>query len=273
MLLLGSVVFGAHSNGHAEDITIPAGTPVFGELQERITSNPRRFKVGRLVQGNVWKDVVVDGHTVVQAGAPMELRIAEVDGSGVGGQGGQIEIMAISVIAIDGTAITLNGGYDQQGNDRYGLTRALSIILWPAGFLPGRRAVLDVGTVFDAAIPANTRITLPDGALPTLTLAELPDLEVDVVYAEINQREGALPLAITLCNRDFVRRADITSVNGESIRPVLVTMITSRRGNPCHEFRGRVNLEELSKHFSAGINRFSVTMSGAEADVVLNVEM
>jgi hypothetical protein len=34
-----------------------------------------------------------------------------------------------------------------------------------------------------------------------------------------------------------------------------------------------VNLESLQEHFKAGINRFTVTMSGAEASTVLNVEM
>jgi hypothetical protein len=114
---------------------------------------------------------------------------------------------------------------------------------------------------------------MPEGALPTLTLEESTDLEVEVVYAEINQREGALPLAISLCNREFVRRANITSVNDEAIRPVLVSIISSRRGNPCHEFRGRVNLEDLTEHFAPGINRFTVTMSEAESEVVFNVEM
>ena len=271
--LIGVLVLVSPSVAMSEDVLMPRGTPIFGELDERITSNRRRFKVGRLVQGHVWKDVVVDGHTLIPAGTPMDLRISRVDGSSVGGGGGKLEIMAISVTAIDGTEITLSGGYDQAGNNRYGLSRALSILLWPAGFLPGKRAVLDRGTVFDAAIPADTRITLPEGALPTLSLQDLPDLAVEVVYAEINQREGALPLQLTLCNREFIRKADITKVNDESIHPVLVSIIASRRGNPCHEFRGRVNLEDLTKHFSPGINRFSVTMSEVEVDVVLNVEM
>jgi hypothetical protein len=34
-----------------------------------------------------------------------------------------------------------------------------------------------------------------------------------------------------------------------------------------------VNLDSLRQHFKAGINRFSVTMAGVEASVVLNVEM
>jgi hypothetical protein len=34
-----------------------------------------------------------------------------------------------------------------------------------------------------------------------------------------------------------------------------------------------VNLEDLTKEFTPGINRFSVTMADVEASVVLNVEM
>ncbi|MBN1240428.1 MAG: hypothetical protein JXB36_18135 [Gammaproteobacteria bacterium] len=255
------------------ELVIPRGTVVFGELEERITSNGRKFRVGYPVDAHVWKDVVVDGHTVVTAGTPMVLRISKLSGSNVGGRGGSLEIMAVSVQATDGTEITLSGGYDQSGGNRYGLTRALSFLLWPAGFLPGRNAVLDVGTVFDAAIPADTRITIPDDAVPTLKLGSLPDLSVEVLYDEFGQREGTLPLALTLCNRGFTREASVTAVNEHAVRPILVAIISSDRGEPCHEFRGRVNLESLQKELTPGINRFSVSMGGAEADVVLNVEM
>lgn len=257
----------------AEDVVIPSGTVVFGELTERITSSERDFRVGYPVDGRVWKDVVVDGHSVIQAGTPMQLRISKLVSNNAGGRGGALEIMAISVKAVDGTEISLSGGYDQAAGDRYGLTRALSMILWPAAFLPGRRAVLDVGTVFDASIPADTRIRLPEGALPRLELQERPDLTVDVVYDEIDQKEGTLPLALTLCNRDFTRQASITAVNAVAVRPILVSIITGRRGTPCHEFRGRANLESLQKEFKRGINRFTVSMGGAQADAVLNVEM
>ncbi|HEX6996358.1 MAG TPA: hypothetical protein VF339_19665 [Gammaproteobacteria bacterium] len=146
-------------------------------------------------------------------------------------------------------------------------------LLWPAAFLPGQRAVLDVGTVFDASIPADTRITLPDDALPTLRLGDPPDLTVDIVYDEIDQREGTLPLVLSLCNREFTREASITSVNDATVRPILVAIISSRRGEPCHELTGRVNLESLRKEFRPRINRFTVTMAGVDASVVLNVEM
>jgi hypothetical protein len=258
---------------HAEELVVPQGTVVFGALDERITSNAGKFRIGYPVDGHVWKDVVVDGHTIIRAGTPIELRISELTGKSIGGGGGSLKIMAISVKAVDGTEISLSGGYDQVASDISGLTRALSTFLWPASFLPGRNAVLDVGTVFDSSIPANTRLKLPDGALPTLKLTPRSDLVVDVIYDDIDQKEGTLPLSLRLCNKEYTREAHITAVNDDDVKPILVSIIIGKRGEPCHEFTGRVNLESLREHFKPGINRFTVSMSGAEATTVLNVEM
>ena len=270
---LSAVTLAAPLLAGAEELVIPQGTVVFGELDERITSNGNKFRVGYPVDGHVWKDVVVDGQTVIEAGTPLELRISRLTGSGTGGRGGSLEIMAVSVKAVDGTVISLSGGYDQAANDISGLTRALTSLLWPASFLPGRNAVLDVGTVFDSSIPANTRITLPDGALPTLRLTARADLIIDILYDEIDQKDGTLPLSLSLCNRDFTREAHVTSINDAEVKPILVAIISGSRGDKCHEFRGRVNLESLREHFTPGINRFSISMSGAQASAVLNVEM
>jgi hypothetical protein len=272
-LLAGYLLFAAPALVFSAELVIPQGTVVFGELDERITSNGKKFRVGYPVDAHVWKDVVVDGHTVIAAGTPLVMRISELKESGTGGRGGGLEVMAVSVKAQDGTEITLRGGYDRAGEDRFGLARGVSMILWPAAFLPGRRAVLDVGTVFDASIPANTRVTVPDNELPTLRLTDRPDLSVDILYDDIDQREGSLPFELTLCNKPFTREASVTAVNDKEIRPILVTIISGKQGDPCHVFGARVNLEALREHFSAGINRFSVTMSGAVGTTVLNVEM
>jgi hypothetical protein len=272
-LLAGCLFLVAPALVLAAELVIPQGTMVFGEIEERITSNGKKFRVGYPVDGHVWKDVVVDGHVVIAAGTPMVMRISELRGSGTGGRGGALEIMAVSVKAKDGTEITLRGGYDQSGDDRFGLARGVSMILWPAAFLPGRRAVLDVGTVFDASIPANTRVTVPENELPTLKLVDRPDLSIDILYDEIEEREGSLPFELTLCNRPYLREASVTAVNDNEVRPILVTIISGKQGDPCHVFGARVNLESLREHFTAGINRFSVTMSGAVATTVLNVEM
>src|SRR5262245_21088980 len=141
-LLLGVLAVAAPALACSAEVVIPQGTVVFGELEERVTSNENKFRVGYPVDAHVWKDVVVDGRTVIRAGTPLVMRIRDLDSRSAGGHGGSIEIMAVSVKALDGTEISLKGGYDKSGADRTGLTRALSYILWPTGFLPGRQAVL-----------------------------------------------------------------------------------------------------------------------------------
>jgi len=272
-LLAGCLLLVAPILAFSAEVVIPRGTVVFGELEERITSNENKFRVGYPVDSHVWKDVVVDGHVVIPAGTPMVMRIHKLKGSGTGGRGGALEVMAVSVKARDGTEITLDGGYGESGNDRYGLARGLSMILWPSAFLPGRRAVLDVGTVFDASIPADTRVRVPDDELPTLRLGVLPDLSVDVLYDDIDQRDGTLPLELTLCNKPFTREASVTAINEAEVRPILVSITSAKDGKPCHVFQGKVNLQSLREHFKPGINRFAVTMSEAVASTVLNVEM
>jgi hypothetical protein len=272
-LLAGCLFLVAPALVLAAELVIPQGTVVFGELEERLTSSAKKFRVGYPVDAHVWKDVVVDGHTVIAAGTPMVMRISKLKESGTGGRGGSLEVMAVSVKAKDGTEITLRGGYGQAGDDRYGLARGVSMILWPAAFLPGRRAVLDVGTVFDASIPANTRVTVPANEVPTLTLTERQDLSIDILYDEIEDKEGSLPFELTLCNKPFTREASVTAINEKEVRPILVTVVSSTRGDPCNVYGARVNLESLREHFEPGINRFSVTMGGAVATTVLNVEM
>ncbi|HEX7237328.1 MAG TPA: hypothetical protein VF405_10230 [Gammaproteobacteria bacterium] len=272
-LLSVFITLAAAPLARAEELLIPQGTVVFGQLDERITSNANKFRIGYPVDGHVWKDVIVDGHTIIRAGTPIELRISRLAGKSVGGQGGALQIMAVSVKSVDGTEISLAGGYDQSAPDISGLTRALSMFIWPASFLPGKNAVLDVGTVFDSSIPANTRIVLPDGELPTLKLVPRADLVVDVLYDDIDQKEGTLPLSLRLCDKEYTREAHITAVNDDEVRPILVSIIIGKRGESCHEFTGRVNLESLKEHFKPGINRFTVSMGGAQATTVLNVEM
>src|SRR5262245_64828760 len=106
----------AATHARAEELVIPQGTVVFGELDEKITSNANKFRIGYPVDGHVWKDVVVDGHRIISAGTPIELRISRLEGKNIGGVGGSLQIMAGSVRAVGGTESSLAGGYDGSGS-------------------------------------------------------------------------------------------------------------------------------------------------------------
>ena len=73
-LLAGCSFLVAPTLAFSAELVIPRGTVVFGELEERITSNGNKFRVGYPVDSHVWRDVVVDGHVVIPAGTPMTMR-------------------------------------------------------------------------------------------------------------------------------------------------------------------------------------------------------
>jgi len=99
------------------------------------------------------------------------------------------------------------------------------------------------------------------------------DLAVEILYDEIAQGAGTLPMRLTLCNRGFVQKAEIAAVNDKSIRPILVALVSREQREDCYLYGARVNLDSLTKHFRKGINRFSVSMGEVTSDIVLNVEM
>ena len=57
-LMLPSTVF-------ANTVTVPAGTRVFIQLDQLVTSKKKHNPPGSFVDAHVWRDVVVDGKTVV----------------------------------------------------------------------------------------------------------------------------------------------------------------------------------------------------------------
>jgi hypothetical protein len=254
-------------------VFVPAGTVVYGELEEKITSSARKFRVGFEPLGHVWRDVTLNGVTIIEAGTPLELRISRLDPRGIGGRGGEVEISAVSVESVAGEKIMLRGGYGQDPGDRTVLTQALSAIVWPTAFLPGRRAVLEEGMVFDTHIPADTYVEVPDDAVPTVNLHQPSGLTVIVKYDELNRRADVLPLEISLCGMAWNRNIEVTHVNDREVKPILVTVLGRRNIDSCYIAEARINLEALSGHFDKGINRFSVSVNGVTEDVVLNVEM
>ena len=59
-------------------VTVPAGTVIYGELVQEVTSKKKDFSEGDIVQTRVWRDVVVDGQVVLEAGSPMLSEISEL---------------------------------------------------------------------------------------------------------------------------------------------------------------------------------------------------
>lgn len=272
-VLSGCSLFLASFGAMAASLLIPADTVLFGQLDEEITSNTRKFRVGFEPYGHVWKDVVVAGITVIEAGTPLELRISRLEPRGVVGRGANIEIMALSVEAVDGTEITLRGGYGERTQNRSGITNIVGAFLWPARLVPGKRAKLEEGLVFDMEIPTATYIEVPDDAVPTLVLTTTSGLSVEIDYNDFALREGEVPLDIRLCEYNWTNDVEVTAVNDRKISPLPVTVTGRRFIDGCDVADGSVDLDDLTKHFDRGINRFTVRVGDQVGEVVLNVEM
>ena len=271
-LLAGSLLLAATSAWSATAF-LPRGTIIYGQLAEEVTSSTRKFRVGFEPYGHVWKDVEINGITIIEAGTPIALRISRLEPRGVGGRGAEIEITAMFVEVVGGDTLNLLGGYGQRTADRSGLNQALSMLFWPTSFLPGRRAVLEEGMVFDMEVPVDTYVDVPDDLIPTLNLKQATGLSVSVVYDQFTAQSEELPLEIRLCDHDWTSDIFIDSVNDESVRPIEVSITNREFSNNCDVARTSVELKKLSDHFRRGLNRFTVTVGDLTEEVMLNVEI
>jgi hypothetical protein len=258
----------------AQSVVIPAGTRIFGELQQEVSSDIDEFSVGDFVEGTVWRNIVVDGRTIIEAGAPMTLQVSDIKKRRTFGRAGNVEVRAVSVTAVDGTEIFLDGGYDKKGESRVVLSSTLAaLVAWPTLFIKGKEAVLAPGTVFDAAIPANTRVAVAAGAPQTIRISNLSDLSVEILYDAMTADSKTLPLRISLCDTQWTGDVRVTAVNDDAIEALGVELGDVVRDGDCARADGAVDLKDLSEHFTNGINRFTVTQGGESAEVMLDVEM
>lgn len=281
-ILCALATLGLTAPAWSATVFLPGGMIVYGQLGQEVTSSTRKFPVGFQPLGHVWRDVEVDGVTIIEAGTPVSLRVSRISPRGVGGRGAQIEITAMYTTVVGGEEVNLRGGYGQATPDSGGLNRALStagalsgvpFMSLPMAFIPGRKAVLEEGMVFDMEIPADTYIEIPDEFVPTLNLRAPTGLTVSIVYDELRADSEVLPLALRLCGGSWTDEISIESVNDKSVKSIPVATVSQRYEDECFTARNTVDLETLSAHFEHGINRFTVTIGEVTEEVMINVEM
>lgn len=260
----------------AEWVSLPAGTVVYGELQQQVTSRKKDWAEGDLVQAIVWRDVSVKGDVVIEAGTPMVLKVSKIKKSNFAGVKGKLELRAFSTTAVEGTEVPLVGGYDKSGKGRKALAISLAAIIFvPLIFIKGKHAVLEAGTIFDAQVQGNTDLEMEaEAPRRTISLQGSEGLEVEVLYDEVpdDEKLKLLPLRLELCG-DSAETASVVSVNDQEIEPIEIALSEIVVEDECASARGQVSLEELGKHFRRGINRFDVKFGSRLAEVILEVEL
>jgi hypothetical protein len=257
-------------------ISIPAGTAVFGETDERVTSRIEKdgWEEGDAVKAHVWRDVVVDGQVVIKAGTPIRLRISEVKKAKIAGVKGKLELEALSTTGVDGRDLMLDGGYDKSGHGRKALSITLAAcVAWPLIFIKGKAAVLDAGTVFDAEVQSTGEVRVAEDAPRKIKLGG-GAFDVEPLYDEMDPdgKSQLLPVKLTNCRGDVVG-AQVVTVDGKDITPIPVALGPATEADGCRTAHGTIDLKVLGKHFTKGINRFEVRAGEAIDEVVLDIEL
>ncbi len=107
-------------------IILRAGTEITFELFENVSSGTAEG--GNLIELSVYRPIVVDGQTLINAGRYGEGKVIKARRAGVYGRPGKITVEAISVEAVDGQRVFLYGTpYSSTGRDRRALAWVLSI--------------------------------------------------------------------------------------------------------------------------------------------------
>ncbi len=270
-------VWGASTRGGTE-ITVPIGTKVYCELDQRVVSKKKEFQVGDKIRVHVWRDVMVDGEIVVPAGSLVDAEVSRLKTSKIAGVKGKLELSANSVLLRDGREILLSGGYGKQGRGRVAVSVTLAaLVAWPLIFIKGSKAELPPGTVFDAYTDQQFAVSVerPE-SIPTLHLANLVDapLAVEVLYEELQGKKkvDALPMRVSVCSEVPASGLVIDRINGKPINhPMALSAGEFEPDGDCQAATATVPLKPLVKQFSKGINRFDVSYGAGESRVATEV--
>jgi hypothetical protein len=268
-------VFSFSVSVHAEFITLPEGTTIYGELDQTVTSKKKKFSEGDIVRARVWRNVVVRGNTVVSAGAPMMVRISRLKKAKVAGIKGDLELEAISTRTSDGTTVLLDGGYDKSGKGRKTLSITLGLLVaWPLIFIKGKQAELTPGTIFDATVQSDFEVYIEGKSIPKIKLGGNGATSVNVLLDAMDSEGKSNNLPIEIVHEgSTLSQVNVVTVNDEKIDPIFVELGRTNIDGDKRTVRGDINLKKLGKFFRKGINRFEVDVAGERVEVVMDVEL
>jgi hypothetical protein len=146
------------------EMKIPDGTPLELELQSNITS--KEAQEGDIINFTVVNDVVVNGVTVIQKGAPAKARVAVAKKSGHWGKSGKLGWAMQDVMAADGSRLALRMDKKMTGDSKGGTVATgvivTSLVFWPAaplwGFKKGKDVSMPAGKRFEAFVHGDTSV-------------------------------------------------------------------------------------------------------------------
>src|SRR5579885_332296 len=116
------------------EVRVPDGTPIEVELKANVSSEA--VEEGTIVDLTVVQPVVINGHTVIDRGAPARARIVEVKKAAHWGRAGKLTWAMQDVTAVDGQRLPARFSKEAEGGGSSGKVAgavvATAVVFWPA---------------------------------------------------------------------------------------------------------------------------------------------
>ncbi|WP_070154354.1 hypothetical protein [Sphingobium phenoxybenzoativorans] len=141
----------------AQSLTLPEGTPV--HLQTRDDLSSKNARKGDKVEMTVAEPVIVNGVTVIPAGAPATGEISRARDNGLLGRSGKLEI-EVTQVSADGRIVPLRGQQNAKGKaGTIGAVGAGVVFLPLAIVVKGKEAKIPAGTKVDVYVDQPVQLT------------------------------------------------------------------------------------------------------------------
>lgn len=142
----------------AQQLVIPMGTSIIVVTVVELSSE--NSQAGDAVYLAVPNDVVINGTTVISAGATVLAEVSMVQKSSMIGIPGKLSISIKSVQAVDGTTIILSGNKTVVGNDSTTKSIILTLFCLFGLLIHGGPATIPAGTHIQANVAATAQLNI-----------------------------------------------------------------------------------------------------------------
>jgi len=142
----------AKEDEKADTVFLADGTPIHLVLMDDLQGKDLQLK--QTVHFKVREDLVVGSKLIVKTGAEAIGHIESISKSGLLGKSGRLVLQFDYVAAVSGVKLLLRGGARVSGGKGGALT-------WESALWYGPNANLPVGTILNAYVNQDQRITVP----------------------------------------------------------------------------------------------------------------
>ncbi len=146
-------------------VTLHSGTPI--ELETLFPLNSKNVQAGQTIDLRVKYDVIVNGHTLISAGAPAKAIISSAEKQKMFGKGGELQLMPQYVQTVDGQFLPVTGmaanyecksrkGWAVGGVAAGVLTGGVGFLALP--FIKGKGVEVPAGTTINCSVLGKREI-------------------------------------------------------------------------------------------------------------------